>query len=113
MANILEWQIDRRKGGTVIAASGRVDESTASEFAEVLVEHAVAAGGRLVVDLDRIEYMSSRGLRALTLAHRRGEEAGTTITLARPNEAMREILSISRYDMVFPIVGTIEEALAR
>ncbi|MEQ9662150.1 MAG: STAS domain-containing protein [Parasphingopyxis sp.] len=112
MASTLEWQVDKRDGGTVVAASGRVDESTATEFAEVLGEHAETAGARLVVDLGGIEYMSSRGLRALTLAHRRGEEAGTKIALARPNETMREILSISRYDMVFPVADTIEEALA-
>ena len=56
--------------------------------------------------------MSSRGLRALTLAERKGSEVGTTIVLARPNETMREILAISRYDMVFRVAETIEDALA-
>jgi anti-sigma B factor antagonist len=44
--------------------------------------------------------MSSRGLRALTMAKR---EAGDVvkITLAAPNERMREILAISRYDKLF------------
>ncbi len=56
--------------------------------------------------------MSSRGLRALTLAQRAGQESGTTIALARPNDTMREILAISRYDMVFRVADTIEDALA-
>jgi anti-sigma B factor antagonist len=55
--------------------------------------------------------MSSRGLRALTLAQRRGTEAGTAIVLAQPNETMREILAISRYDMVFRVTDSVEEAI--
>ena len=56
----------------------------------------------LVVDLTGLDYMSSRGLRALTMAKR---EAGDTvrITLAAPNDRMREILAISRYDKLFDV----------
>ena len=56
--------------------------------------------------------MSSRGLRALTLAQRKGTEGGTSLVLARPNEVMREILAISRYDMIFKVADTIEDALS-
>jgi anti-sigma B factor antagonist len=105
----LRWCADERGGAQVLAPSGRIDESTATEFNDRLGE-AAAAGGTLVLDLEGIAYMSSRGLRALTLAQRRGSQAGTTIVLARPNETMREILAISRYDMVFRIVETVEDA---
>lgn len=106
----LDWSEEAREDATVLAPRGRVDESTASEFNERLGE-AAAAGGKLVLDLGGIAYMSSRGLRALTLAQRRGSEAGTTIVLARPNETMREILAISRYDMVFRVTDSLEDAL--
>ena len=54
--------------------------------------------------------MSSRGLRALTLAKRHGDAVGVTITLAAPNAVMREILAISRYDKLFAVTETIEPA---
>ena len=107
----LNWDAEARGNATVLSPVGRVDESTASAFNDRLCE-AAAAGGRLVLDLGGIAYMSSRGLRALTLAQRRGSEAGTTIVLARPNETMREILAISRYDKVFRVTETVEDALA-
>ena len=47
--------------------------------------------------------MSSRGLRALTLAKREAGADGA-ITLAAPNDRMREILAISRYDKLFKVV---------
>jgi hypothetical protein len=37
------------------------------------------------------------------MARRQAETAGLTITLAAPNEVMREILAISRYDRLFPV----------
>lgn len=91
--------------------SGLIDETTVVDFAEILGRHAENCGGTMVVDLSGIASMSSRGLRALSLAQRRGAKAGTQIRLARPNPALREQLSISRYDILFPVAETIEDAL--
>lgn len=106
-----QWTVEHRGGARIVAPSGRIDEATATEFSDRLGE-TVAGGGRIVLDLAEINYMSSRGLRALTLAQRKGVEAGAAIVLVRPNETMREILAISRYDMVFQVFDTIEDALA-
>ncbi len=61
-----------------------------------------AADGKraFVLDLSGLDYMSSRGLRALTLGKREAGDA-VAITLAAPNERIREILAISRYDRLF------------
>jgi anti-anti-sigma factor len=64
--------------------------------------------GDLVIDLSALDYMSSRGLRALTVAKRQADETEIRIWLASPNEVMREILAISRYDKLFTITETIE-----
>ena len=112
----LEWTVDSRGTARVVAAFGRVDEGTSAAFGERLAAEVVAAADEgatlVVIDLDGIQYMSSRGLRGLTLAQRRAGERGVTVVLARPGETMREILAISRYDMVFKVHETIEAALA-
>ena len=110
-ASGLGWTSEQRGDTLVLSASGRVDESTADDFRENLLEAMSAGPDTAVIDLGGIEYMSSRGLRALTLAQRASQEHGTTIVLARPNETMREILAISRYDMVFRVADTIDDAV--
>ncbi|MDZ4374758.1 MAG: STAS domain-containing protein [Phenylobacterium sp.] len=89
----------------IFAPNGRVDAVTSDEFTDQIVAAAKAARdvGSLVVDLAGLDFMASRGLRALTMAQR---EAGADVPvrLARPNVQMREILKISRYDMLFEIV---------
>ena len=93
---------------------GRVDESTWEEFGARLAEGIEQAAGDerdvMIIDLSGVEYMSSRGLRALTTAKARSIAAGVTIRLAAPNEIMREILAISRYDRLFDVDDALPDA---
>jgi anti-sigma B factor antagonist len=103
------WTQRTAKGRVIGTPTGRVDESTWEVFSQYLiaaVQTARAEGVPLVVDLAGLDYMSSRGLRALTLAKR---EAGddVPIALAAPNERMREILAISRYDKLFEVTDAV------
>ena len=112
MRGDLAWTVETCGDVRVVAPAGRVDEASATAFAERLaqeIESAAASGAaRLAIDLASIEYMSSRGLRGLTLAQRQAGQSGIAIVLVRPNEIMREILAISRYDKVFQVFDTIE-----
>lgn len=109
----MKWSESVRDGTLIASPVGKVDESTAQDFRAKLEESIGRAGGaRLVLDCSGIAYMSSRGLRALTLAKRKADGAGVKIFLAAPNEIIREILAISRYDKLFGVTGTVDAALA-
>ena len=105
---------DRIGDSLIVGPAGRVDESSWKDFDSELSSAVVRASREslrtLVIDLSGIEYMSSRGLRALTAASQQGRAAGVTIRLAAPNEVMREILEISRYDRLFDIDDTVPRA---
>ena len=108
----MDWRV-RNDGGRLVASpTGRVDEDSWKDFSAHLtaaVHDAVGAQLPLVIDLSGLEYMTSKGLRALTMA--KTEAAGAiTIHLAAPNSTMRRILSISRYDMLFPVVDSVDGA---
>jgi len=108
----MEWLLRKDARRLVGMTFGRVDEESWRDFSTHLnaaVQEARAAELPLVLDLTDLEFMTSKGLRALTVAKK---EAGgaVTITLAAPNETMRRILSISRYDMLFPVVADLDQA---
>lgn len=111
----MQWSSTERQGCVVASPDGRVDEATAEAFAQHLTSSVTLAAEsesrKLVVDFGELDYMSSRGLRALTLAKRQADAAGVSMTLARPNEVMKEILAISRYDKLFTVTDSIEGAL--
>ena len=105
----MDWRVTRADGRLIGAPLGRVDETTWEAFSAHLtsaVRDAAASGEKLVIDLSGLDYMSSRGLRALTIAKREAGDA-VPIQLAAPNERMREILSISRYDKLFDVVDSV------
>lgn len=108
----MEFSCRSADGILIAAVDGRVDESTWESFAERLSEAidqgAAARQSEVMLDLSGLDYMSSRGLRVLTMAKRQAEAAGLTITLAAPNEVMREILAISRYDKLFHVSDTVD-----
>lgn len=106
----LGWDVREAGGRLVGEPTGRVDETTWEAFSGHLtaaVHKAAALGIPLVIDMSGLDYMSSRGLRALTIARREAGE-GTPITLAAPNDRMREIFAISRYDKLFKIVDHVD-----
>ena len=103
----------RSANGILVAAvHGRVDETTWEAFAdrmrEAIDQAAATKQLELILDLSALDYMSSRGLRVLTMAKRQAEAAGLALTLAAPNEVMREILAISRYDKLFHISDSVD-----
>ena len=110
----MEYSLDRREDAVVVAVDGRVDEASWQAFgaalSEAIDQARQSALGKVIIDLGKLDYMSSRGLRVLTVAKRQAEESNVTVSLASPNEVMREILAISRYDKLFTITETVEAA---
>jgi anti-anti-sigma factor len=108
----MNYSLDVQDNAIVVRADGRVDESTWEAFGTGLSGAVRLAGqsglAHVVIDLSELDYMSSRGLRVLTVAKREAEESAISISLAAPNEVMREILAISRYDKLFSVTDTIE-----
>lgn len=106
------WNRRETPGALVGRPEGRVDESNWSDFAGYLTTAIADATGRqLIIDLGGVDYMSSRGLRALSTALALAKQAGVGMALAAPGPAMREILAISRYDKLFVVHASVEAAL--
>lgn len=108
----MEYSLDVQDSAVIVHVDGRVDESTWEAFAAGLNDAVRQAGqtglAKVVINLSDLDYMSSRGLRVLTVAKREADESAISIVLASPNDVMREILAISRYDKLFTITATIE-----
>lgn len=108
----MNYSLDVQDSAVIVRVDGRVDESSWGAFGEGLSQAIREAGqselARVIIDLSHLDYMSSRGLRVLTVAKREADQAAIAVSLASPNEVMREILAISRYDKLFTITDTVE-----
>ena len=98
----------------VIVAAGRLDHDHCDGFLSALQPYMEGAGpgGRLVLDLSGLEYVSSAGLRCFMLAARQAGDRGGRIVLACLRPVVAEIFHISRFDMLFPTFPSVRDALA-
>ena len=109
----MDWQTETQDALLIGRQHGRVDESNWQAFSDHLVAAitaAQAAALRFVVDLSGVDYMSSRGLRALSTALAAAKAAGVDMALAAPGDAMKQILAISRYDKLFVVHASVADA---
>ncbi|MGD9995353.1 MAG: STAS domain-containing protein [Ilumatobacteraceae bacterium] len=77
-----------------LALAGELDAHTAPLLAEQLAE-LPSGEGRLVLDIAKVEFMDSSGLRVIIDVHQRAGEAGRTLVLRHPTAAVQRLLEIS------------------
>jgi anti-anti-sigma factor len=78
----------------VVAIRGELDQGGESLLPEV-VERLVRVSTpiRIVLDLAGVTFMGAAGIRALLLARRVGETAGTALILRSPSSIVRRVLT--------------------
>jgi len=111
----MELNARRSNHTLVLTPRGRVDHLNAEAFGKAVAPHLELCnkdGPRLLFDLSALEYISSAGLRILMLASKRAIPAGGKIGVAAPTTLVREILEISRFDLVFPVFDSVDAGLA-
>jgi anti-sigma B factor antagonist len=99
----------------VVIPAGRLDHDHCEDFRAGLQPHlegATREGRGIVLDLSRLEYVSSAGLRCFMLAAKQAGGQGGKIVLAALRPVVAEIFQISRFDMLFEIFPSVRQALA-
>ena len=100
----------------VIAAGGRIDYLNADELKTTLlpqIEKYGVEGGRIVLDLSQLEYISSAGLRVLMIAAKEARARRGKMLAVALQPVVREIFEISRFTLVFEIFDSLQEALSK
>src|SRR5262245_40314911 len=98
-------------GSEILAVSGRVDAERAPELEEAGRRILVKESVKLILNLSAVEYLSSAGLCALLNLAKLAKTRNSRLILCRPNPSVRQILKLSGFDKLFPIVEELSEAL--
>jgi anti-sigma B factor antagonist/stage II sporulation protein AA (anti-sigma F factor antagonist) len=97
----------------ILQPAGRIELTTADGFRDILLKAVEDAGGAVILDLARLDYVSSAGLRSLMIASKAAKGQGVAIGLAAMQPVVREIVTISRFHLVFPCFDTVREAVGK
>ena len=98
----------------VAAADGRIDFGGAQELEDAMASAIAAESGTrgLVVDMSRVDYISSVGLRSLMVAAKALRARKAVIAVAALKPVVAEIFEISRFHHVVDVRHTVREAIA-
>jgi anti-sigma B factor antagonist len=98
----------------LIEVEGRIDHSTAPAFGSALLPHVDGCTGedkKLLLDLSKVNYMSSAGLRVLMIAAKGCRKQDGRMVLAALQPTVQEVFKIGRFDMVLETFPTVRDAL--
>ncbi|MDD5629667.1 MAG: STAS domain-containing protein [Elusimicrobia bacterium] len=95
-----------------LALSGRLDALTSPQAEQALDRFLASPKSALVLDLGGLEYISSAGLRLLLLTGRKVAEKPGRLVLCCLQDAVKEVLEVSRLVSLFQVAATAEEAAA-
>src|SRR5579862_3855292 len=95
----------------IVKLAGRLD-SSAAQPAEESFARVLATGTRLAIDLSRLDYISSAGLRVLLVVAKKVQQAQGKVVLFGLPPNVREVFTISGFDKIFAIQTDAAAAVA-
>jgi len=94
----------------LVALTGEADVTNRDALWEVLDAQVAAQPRTLVVDLAGLRFMDSSALHVLLRANRAMDRHGGVLALARPQQTVARILTLTAADQLIPIYDTIAQA---
>lgn len=91
-----------RDGGKLcVALEGRLDTTTAPEL-EASLKEELDTVNELIIDLAKLEYISSAGLRVLLAAQKAMMKQGSMV-VTNPNDVISEIFEVTGFSTILTI----------
>lgn len=97
----------------VLSVTGRLDAVTAPIFEKRIARLVEEGETRLVLNLERLDYLSSAGLRAILSVAKKIPKSEGSLVVCNLVGMTREVFSISGFDGIFPVAESVEEALGK
>ncbi len=107
----LSIDVSREGERVVLSLDGELDLASVP-LLESAVENATLDGpATIVLDLRKLEFIDSTGLRAILSLDKRSTERGQTFALVRGSQQVQRLMNMTRVDEHLKIVASPEEIL--
>ncbi len=97
---------------TVVEVGGEIDVYTAPKLREQIIDLVTAGSYKLVVDMERVEFLDSTGLGVLVGGLKRVRAHDGSLALVCTQDRILKIFKITGLTKVFPIHNSVADALA-
>ncbi len=105
-------KLEQVQHGTVlvIVPDGALIEEDAEEFIRRVRECLQAGNVKIVLQLNSVPFIDSKGLEALLVLYGEAMASGGEIKISAPTDIGRDILKATRLDNVFEVYGATPDA---
>jgi anti-anti-sigma factor len=107
---IVSYQIDRREAAIVVHCEGALVVPNFQRLDEMLRELKAERTPKMIIDLQKVNYIDSVGIGTLSILLKHTMTSGTTLILVA-NEKVKRALETSGLDRVFIFASSVEQAL--
>jgi anti-anti-sigma factor len=108
----MEFAQEQSGDVVIVKLAGRLDSSTAAPAEESFGRLLAGGTQSLAIDLSRLDYISSAGLRVLLVVAKKVQQAQGKVVLFGLVRNVREVFSISGFDKIFTIQPDLAAAVA-
>jgi anti-anti-sigma factor len=102
----------KEANATVVMISGRLDAITTPEYEKKVQELIKGGDIRIVIDFEKLEYISSAGLRGLLVTAKLLKAKNGQVRVANISGAVKEVFDMSGFTSIFQIDKSVADALA-
>ena len=96
---------------TVLEVEGEVDAHTARDLNKALMGLLGQGHYRIVMDVSKMTFISSAGIRAILYAHREAVQLGGKVRLVGPTDSVRRIFEIVGFFELLQITDRLRESI--
>ncbi|MCG8423281.1 MAG: STAS domain-containing protein [Proteobacteria bacterium] len=108
----VEIEIQSVDGVTIVVLTGELDTNK-SRAVQANVLPLVAARGKMIIDLSRVSYMSSAGLRFLLSLYRHTSNQDGVLILVGLADEIRETMEVTGFLDFFTACATMQDAMEK
>lgn len=108
----MEFSVEQRNQTAVVSVAGSVDALTAGEVTNFLNTQLQAGSSRLVLDLSKVDYVSSAGLRTILATLKEARTKGGDLRLAAIQPNVQKVLQMSGFTSILKTYADVELAVA-
>jgi len=95
----------------ILELVGRLDSNTSPDFEHKIFEVIGDGTKKVIVDFERLDYISSAGLRVLLKAAKELKRSDGKVVLCSMKDYIREVFEIAGFVSLFPIVSSVGDAV--
>lgn len=103
--------VDKHEAAVIVSVDGRIDTVSAQEFQDKVEELLDEGAKMIVLDFEKLQYVSSAGLRSILVAARKAKSRGGAVSCCSLQTMVRKVFDLSGFTSMITVFDSRQQAL--